>query len=85
MFSDGGSGRREFQGRPGAGPGALVSARCDECHAPKVARKRAKVARGSLRGMVGMVCQACLALRLPPPEESDSEGGETDCTEGVAV
>lgn len=86
MYGDeGGAGRREFQGRPAAGPGALISARCDECQSPKTARKRAKVLRGALRGLHGMVCLPCLELRLPPPDEADSEGGETDCTTGAAA
>ena len=63
----------------------MISARCDECQSAKTARRRAKVLRGALRGLQGMVCLSCLELRLPPPEESDSEGGETDCTEGAVA
>lgn len=85
MRDEGGAGRREFHGRPAAGPGALVSARCDECQSPKVSRRKTKVARGPLRGLMGMVCQSCLDLRLPPPEESDSEGGDTDVTTEAAA
>lgn len=43
----------------GRGEGQAISAKCDECHASVVIRHPAKVMRGSLRGLRGMVCRAC--------------------------
>ena len=44
-------------------------ARCDECNAVTYegGRIKAKVLRGSLRGLVGRVCKACMALREKAP------------------
>lgn len=41
------------------GPGAHVTASCDQCQQRVVARKRARVTRGPLRGLQGMVCYRC--------------------------
>lgn len=46
--------------------GEGMSARCDECQTNSLAnRRRAKVLRGPLRGLRGMVCNHCIAKREP--------------------
>ena len=61
---DGGSARHETLTRPARGEGLAMSAKCDECHRDSmVTRRRAKVARGPLRGIYGMVCRHCIELR----------------------
>ena len=61
----GGGGRHEAATRPMPGVGMSCGARCDECNATTYegGRIKAKVLRGSLRGLVGRVCKACMALR----------------------
>lgn len=61
-------GRYESTARPIPGAGLLAIGRCDECHRDSAAgRARIKVKRGPLRGLVGMVCGACVALRVKEP------------------
>ena len=57
-------GRYEPMTLPSPGAGVLVTGRCDECQRNgQIGRARAKVKRGPLRGIAGMVCGACMALR----------------------
>lgn len=61
-------GRYEPMTRPVPGAGLLVTGRCDECQRnDQIGRSRAKVKRGPLRGLAGMVCGACIALREKAP------------------
>lgn len=62
---DSNGGRYEPMTRPAAGPGMACASQCDECGSRGIAagRRRMKVARGPLRGLVGNVCAACVALR----------------------
>ena len=54
--------------RPAPGAGLLATGRCDECQCnAKMGRARAKVKKGPLRGLVGMVCGGCMALREKAP------------------
>ena len=47
-----------------AGLGMQITSKCDECHGNSVTqRKRAKVLRGPLRGVMGLVCCKCLTQR----------------------
>lgn len=58
-------GRFEPAKRLQAGPGLPAVGRCDEFQADSVAgRHRVKVKRGPLRGILGMVCGRCMALRI---------------------
>lgn len=65
MSSDaGGSGRYEQERRPIAGHGMPATAQCDECQRKSAnGRRQAKVLKGPLRGIRGMVCITCLAER----------------------
>jgi len=61
-------GGHEYATRLCGGPGLPVAGRCDECSKDSTAsRRRAKVKRGKLRGLLGMVCGACMALRVQEP------------------
>ena len=52
------------------GEGMAMSAQCDECQTNSLAnRRRAKVLRGPLRGLRGMVCGHCIAKREPATAE----------------
>ena len=56
-------GRFEPTDKPVSGAGLSVTARCDECQRETAAaRKRARVRRGPLRGLFGMVCGDCARL-----------------------
>ena len=61
----GGSARYEPEHRPQPGTGVPCTSGCDECGTRGISagRRRMKVARGPLRGLVGNVCKACIALR----------------------
>jgi hypothetical protein len=62
-----GGGQFEPEHRPAAGAGMIVSGRFDECQEDSRERRaRAKVKRGPLRGLAGMVCMHCMALRVVP-------------------
>lgn len=65
----GGGGRYEPQRRLVGGPGLVSAGRCDECQGNNslTGRRKAKVMSGPLRGLRGMVCGACLALRAKAP------------------
>jgi hypothetical protein len=57
-------GRRERETITFGGVGLHSAGRCDECQRDSLAgRRKAKVKKGPLRGITGMVCNACLALR----------------------
>lgn len=44
------------------GSGHTIQGRCDQCHGDGQGRRhKAKVQRGSLRGVMGLICPACLA------------------------
>lgn len=45
------------------GEGLALSGRCDECTLPKPVRHPAKVLKGPLRGLKGMVCRGCMDAR----------------------
>lgn len=61
-------GRHEYATKSCGGPGMAIAGRCDECHKDGTAsRRRTKVRRGPLRGLSGMVCSACIALREQVP------------------
>lgn len=62
---DANGGRYEPTTRPTAGPGMACTSACDECGAKGIVsgRRRMRVARGPLRGLVGNVCRACVARR----------------------
>ena len=61
-------GRYEPMTRPGPSAGLAVTGRCDECQRDSArGRGRAKVRRGPLRGLAGMVCGACIARRAKVP------------------
>lgn len=45
------------------GEGQALTGRCDECQLTVAVRHPAKVLRGPLRGLRGMVCRACKDLR----------------------
>jgi len=62
-------GRFEPARKPAPGPGMPVTSACDECGARGLTagRRRTKVLRGPLRGMVGNVCSTCMALREKAP------------------
>lgn len=61
-------GRFEPTTQPIPGAGLPAVGRCDECHRDSaVGRSRTKVKRGPLRGLVGMVCGACVAARVKVP------------------
>jgi len=47
----------------GRGEGQAIRAKCDECHATVSIRHPAKVMRGALRGLRGMVCRGCMDKR----------------------
>ena len=65
---DGRGGRYEPMARPGPSAGLAVTGRCDECQRDSLrGRGRSKVRRGPLRGLAGMVCGACMALRETVP------------------
>lgn len=49
----------------GRGEGQSHTGKCDECHTNVSVRHPAKVLRGSLRGLRGMVCRSCVSLRQP--------------------
>ena len=49
----------------GRGEGHSYVGKCDECHTNVSVRHPAKVLRGSLRGIRGMLCRACVSLRQP--------------------
>lgn len=51
----------------GRGEGQSISAKCDECHNTVGIRHPAKVMRGALRGLRGMVCRACMDKRKAVP------------------
>ncbi len=52
-----------------AGLGMLIAAKCDECGCKSLLhRQRARVLRGSLKGLRGMVCVACLSKRAAPAQ-----------------
>lgn len=63
--SDNSGGRFEPEHRPQPGLGVPVTSACDECgrHGITAGRRRVKVARGPLRGLVGNVCRACVERR----------------------
>lgn len=65
----GGGGRYESERRLSGGPGMVCAGRCDECQADSglAGRRKAKVLRGPLRGIFGMVCARCMALRAKAP------------------
>lgn len=64
----GGGGRYEPATRPARGDGMCPTARCDECQRDSAGgRRRAKVLKGPLRGIKGMVCLPCMALREKAP------------------
>jgi hypothetical protein len=54
----------------GRGEGLTHTGKCDECHVNVSTRRPAKVLRGALRGMRGMVCRGCASLRQPAKEVS---------------
>ena len=66
---DSGGGRYEREHRPQPGTGVPCTSGCDECgtHGIGTGRRRVKVARGPLRGLIGNVCAACLAKRKGAP------------------
>lgn len=49
------------------GEGMALVGRCDECTLPKPVRHPAKVLKGPLRGLRGMVCRACMDARKAVP------------------
>lgn len=51
----------------GRGEGQSHTGKCDECHTNVSVRHPAKVLRGSLRGLRGMVCRACVSQRKAVP------------------
>ena len=65
----GGSGRYESGRPPVGGPGTVCGGRCEECQGSSdlAGRRRTKVLRGPLRGLVGMVCRHCVAAREKAP------------------
>lgn len=58
-------GRFEPQTSRAASPGMVITSQCDECQSQgsSAGRRRMRVARGPLRGLVGNVCRACVARR----------------------
>ena len=62
---DSAGGRYEPETLTFAGTGMAVTAACDECgrQGLTAGRRRAKVARGPLRGLVGNVCAGRMAKR----------------------
>jgi hypothetical protein len=70
MSEAGGSGRYEPEKRLCGGPGMVSAGRCDECQGNSgnlTGRRKAKVLRGPLRGLMGMVCAKCLEQRAKAP------------------
>lgn len=64
----GGGGRFEPEHKPARGEGMCSTGRCDECQRDSaLGRRKAKVLKGPLRGIRGMVCLPCLALREKAP------------------
>ena len=45
------------------GEGQALTGRCDECQVTSAIRHPAKVLRGPLRGLRGMVCRSCKDAR----------------------
>ena len=45
------------------GEGVSLTGRCDECSTNAAVRHPAKVLKGPLRGLRGMVCRACMDAR----------------------
>ena len=62
---DSAGGRYEPETLKFAGVGMAVTSACDECgrHGVTAGRRRMKVARGPLRGLIGNVCAGCMARR----------------------
>ena len=66
---DSAGGRYEPETLTFSGVGMAVTSACDECGKQGVTsgRRRLRVARGPLRGLVGNVCKACQERRVEVP------------------